>query len=272
MPPGPFTPRHFGPPAAPGRLPCVVVHGFTGAPWDVWPVARALGDAGFPTACPLLAGHGGGWQGVAAATADDWRRDVLQAARALHQACGQPVLLAGLSMGGVLSLDLAIRGLVPVAGIASLAAPLTLGAAPRAAASLAVAARQRWGLQLRWPKWGGPDIQRRRPLPGAATMPLTAIGELLGLIDEVRGRLAEIMVPLLIVQSRHDHTSPATSPLALARGTSSRSVRLVVLDRGYHVLPRDLCAERVVAEVLAFAGEVLSSSRSPSGSPHPGGT
>ena len=250
-----------------------MLHGFTGSPWDMWPVAEALGQAGVATHVPLLSGHDRGWRAISAVTLADWRRDVTRAAASLHAATGEPVLLAGLSMGGLLSVDLALREEVPIAGVATLAAPLDLGDSARAASSLAGAVRERWGVHLPWPKRGGPDIQNGRPLPGATTIPLVALSEVMTLIADVRAGLSRLAVPLLVLQAQDDHTSPDESPWHLAGATVAAPwVRLVVLDHGFHVVTRDVSRERVAREVTAFAAHLASSSSSPSGSPRPART
>ena len=223
----------------------------------MWPLGEALAACGRHADAILLRGHADGWRGIAEASLEDWRLDVEASARALYAASGRPILLVGLSMGGLLALDLALGGAVPIAGLACLATPLDLGADARAAADLARAARARLDLQLCWPKFGGPDIQNGRPLPGAASMPLRALAELIELMDGVRRRLADVEAPLLVLQSRHDHTSPATSPTRLAGGVSSSWVRLVVLDAGYHVITRDVGGDRVAAEVARFADQLF---------------
>ncbi len=256
-PPIPLAPRRFGPPAVAGDAACLLVHGFTGSPWDMWPVGDALLSRGLRPHATLLRGHADGWRGISEASLEDWRDDVERPARELYEATGRPIMVVGLSMGGLLSLDLVLRGVVPVAGLACLATPLDLGPDARAAADLAKRARSRLDVNLRWPKFGGPDIQNQRPLPGASSMPLRALAELIELMDGVRRRLRDVDVPLLVVQSRHDHTSPDTSPTRLAGGVASPWVRLVVLDAGFHVITRDVSRDRVVAEVVGFADQLF---------------
>ncbi|MGM0578007.1 MAG: alpha/beta hydrolase [Myxococcota bacterium] len=231
----------------------MAVHGFTGTPWDVLPVAEGLAADGWSVRVPLLTGHDRGWRGIARARLSDWRRDVEEAARDVHERTGGPVLVVGLSMGALLCLDLAQRGAVPVRAVGSLAAPLRLGRPARALSALSRMGSPGWGERLIWPKIGGPDIANRRPMPGASWMPLRGVAELGDLVRDVRADLAAVRAPLLVVHARRDHTAPPEGASLLAASVSSDWVRLVLLEEGYHVITRDVCEERVAAEVVAFA-------------------
>jgi len=48
------------------------LHGFTGTPYEIAPLARALGAAGFAVSAPMLAGHGESALALAATRWPDW--------------------------------------------------------------------------------------------------------------------------------------------------------------------------------------------------------
>src|SRR3979490_17878 len=52
--------------------PVLCLHGFTGTPFDVEALARALESRGHLVATPTLPGHGGTVDDLAATTADEW--------------------------------------------------------------------------------------------------------------------------------------------------------------------------------------------------------
>ena len=252
----PFAARDEGPRPEPGALAAVVVHGFTGAPWDVLPIAEALGAAGIHAHVPLLTGHDRGVEGVAAATLADWRADVAEAARRLYEITQQPVLLVGFSMGGLLVLDMAIRAVVPLAGLVVIAAPLDLPAPARLGASAARLVAELRGrgeaAALGIDKGGGPDISNGVEMPGAERIPLLALSELIDIMDLVRGRLDAVDAPLLVLHSQHDHTASVEDAWELVARAQSRRCRLVIFDEGYHILTRDVTQARIASEVAAF--------------------
>src|SRR5262249_44808146 len=98
---------------------CLLLHGFTGSPWDLKPLAGSLAVTGFQGNVPLFPGHGtSSMEGI---RAEDW----LDAGeRALSQAALKakgPVRVAGFSMGALVAVVVASRRLQDVAALALLA-------------------------------------------------------------------------------------------------------------------------------------------------------
>ena len=246
-----------GPTPAPGLMGAVIVHGFTGSPWDMGPVAEALGTAGVPSIVPLLRGHDGGGAGIAAARLSEWRADVREAVAELQEQTGCPPIVVGLSMGGLLALDVGIDGEIEIAGVASLATPLFLERSARIVARLSRACGDSFGERMMLKKGDGSDISTDQELPGSDAIPFRALDELFSLMDSVRLRVERLDCPLLVVHARQDHTAPLDSATALVQAASAAPwVRLRILDDGYHVITRDVCADRVASEVVRFALDV----------------
>src|SRR5262244_3234188 len=108
---------------APFELPgdrgaCLLIHGFTGTPWDVRPLGEALSHAGIAVQAPRLPGHGTTPVAMLDARAPDW---LLACDEALARLPGRRVAVAGLSMGALLGLVLAARHPDRVACVAALA-------------------------------------------------------------------------------------------------------------------------------------------------------
>jgi carboxylesterase len=255
--PDPLQAFRAGPDPAPGVMGAVIVHGFTGSPWDMRPVAEALGEVGVPSIVPLLSGHDGGGAGIASARLSEWRADVRAAVRDLHRSTGCPPIVVGLSMGGLLALDVGVDGEAEVAAVASLAAPLFLIRRARLVAALSRAFGDSLGERMMLKKGDGSDISTEQDLPGADTIPFRALDELFSLMDSVRLRVERLECPLLVIHARQDHTAPLDSATALVQAaTAAPWVRLRILDDGYHVITRDVCAARVCSEVVRFALDV----------------
>src|SRR5690349_21946229 len=92
-----------------GRTGVLLVHGFTGSPFSLRPLAELLAARGFTVDVPLLPGHGATWRDMLPTRYDDWRRHVVTRARALR-ARPSRVVRRGLSMRRTLSLDAASSG------------------------------------------------------------------------------------------------------------------------------------------------------------------
>ncbi len=122
--------------SSPGGGPhgALVLHGFTGSPVSMRPLAEAMADAGFAVEMPRLPGHGTAVADLVETGWDDWLTEADRTLTALQARCqGGRVVVAGLSMGGALTAALA-EGHPELAGIVLINAPVA--APPELAASL----------------------------------------------------------------------------------------------------------------------------------------
>lgn len=102
---------------------CLLLHGYSGSPFEMEPLAEALSVAGYTCELPCLPGHCRDLEAFRHSRFDDWAKAAEEACRdLLHQ--GKRVVVLGLSMGGSLGLYLAQRR--PLAGLVTIAAPVFL--------------------------------------------------------------------------------------------------------------------------------------------------
>lgn len=87
---------------------CLLIHGFTGSPNEVEPLARHLENQGIRVVTPLLAGHGGDREAFRNSTWKDWIASAEEALIQLMQEVPR-IQLIGFSMGGVIAAHLATR-------------------------------------------------------------------------------------------------------------------------------------------------------------------
>src|SRR5436305_12482715 len=88
--------------AAGGPDGVLVVHGFTGNPQSMRPLAEAFAAAGFTVELPLLPGHGTSVEDMLPTRWSDWSGAAEMAYAELASRCDR-VVVAGLSMGGTLT-------------------------------------------------------------------------------------------------------------------------------------------------------------------------
>ena len=79
----------------------LVLHGFTGNPQSMRPLAEAVAKAGFTVDLPLLPGHGTAVEDLIPKRWEDWSGAAESAYQALAARCDR-VLVTGLSVGGTL--------------------------------------------------------------------------------------------------------------------------------------------------------------------------
>lgn len=230
-----------------GEVGVVLVHGFTGTPFEVRYLGEQLARAGFSVRAPLLPGHGTSLDDLDRTTWRDWSAAVDRAIDAMSERCAR-VAVVGQSLGGLLVLEAASRRR-DIACVASLAAPLWLeGWSGHVARRLAGSTRIR-----RLPKLGGSDVRDRRAKaenPCYDAIPTRALAELLAFMPIVDAALPQITHPVLVLHARHDHTAPVSCAARITE--RARAERVRILPRSYHLIAADVERDVVAAEVAAF--------------------
>ena len=89
-----------------GPVGVLVLHGFTGSPFSMRPLAERFADAGFSVEMPLLPGHGTAVEDMIPTRFEDWSGGAEAAFQSLA-ARTEKVFVVGLSMGGTLTCWLA---------------------------------------------------------------------------------------------------------------------------------------------------------------------
>ncbi len=226
----------------------VLVHGFTGTPYEVRYLGDQLARAGFAVRGVLLPGHGTKLEDLDATTWKDWAEHVERAVDALRIRY-RHVAIVGQSLGGLLALHTASHR-PDVACVASLAAPLWLEGLSARVAGLA----RQGKLPFRSiPKFGGSDVRDKRARadnPCYPAIPMRALGELMAFMDIVQGDLARVTQPVLVLHARQDHTAPAACAPRIAEAT--RAKRMRILPHSYHLIAVDVERDIVAAEVSTF--------------------
>jgi pimeloyl-ACP methyl ester carboxylesterase len=105
-----------------GELGCLLLHGFTGTPQNVRPLADYLARRGLTVSVPRIAGHGTSVEDLDHTGPDDWLATAESAMADLRQSC-QHIVVGGISLGGTYALELARRH-QDLLGIIVMAAPV----------------------------------------------------------------------------------------------------------------------------------------------------
>ncbi len=228
----------------------LVLHGFTGNPQSMRPLAEVLAAAGFTVELPLLPGHGTSVEDMLPTRWADWSAAAEAAYRDLAGRC-ERVAVCGLSMGGTLACWLAERH-VDVAGLA-VVNPLVDPPAHEFGEALRGLLDQ--GTEVI--DGLGSDIAKEGAAEAAYQgTPVAALLSLFEGVDQVRPALGSITCPTLIVSSRQDHVVAPVSGDVLESSVGG-PVERIFLERSYHVATLDWDAPLVEERVVAFAEEVL---------------
>lgn len=233
-----------------GPVGVLVLHGFTGNPSSMRPVAEAVAAAGHGVELPRLPGHGTTVEDLAGTTWADWLAEAEAAYQRLASRSEQ-VVVVGLSMGGALTAWLGaehpeVAGLVCINPIVS-----TPEGMREAVEQVLESGADRMAAI-------GSDIAK----PGVveSSYEETPLRPLLSLFDaasELDGRLSSITSPLLVITSPQDHVVPPENSDVLAQRAAG-PVERMTCDRSYHVATLDYDGEAIVAAVLDFVQKVTA--------------
>jgi len=228
----------------------VLVHGFTGTPFEVRYLGERLAEAGVTVSAPRLPGHGTTVADLDQTRWQDWAEAVEHSFDALLSRCRR-VAVVGQSLGGLLALHLASRR-PEVACVASLAAPLWLDGLSAKVA--------RWTRPGAWlsrirqlPKLGGSDIrdpEAKAQNPCYQAVPTRALAELMTFMQVTDEALLRVTQPVLVLHATQDHTAPVACAQHIAIRT--RAVRTRILPRSYHLIAVDVERDIVATEVTNF--------------------
>lgn len=231
------------------RTGVLVLHGFTGSPASMRPWAEHLAAAGYGVRMPLLPGHGTRWQDLNRTGWADWYRAVVEEFDALREEHDH-VVVAGLSMGGALTLRLAADRGAEMAGVVVV--------------NPAVTTLRKDVLLLPVLKHVVPafpaianDIKKSGVDEGGYPVtPLRAAASMFAAFKTLHADLARIEVPVLLMRSREDHVVDPSTSEALHEALGSRDFTERILHDSYHVATLDNDAEAIFAESVDFIARV----------------
>ena len=214
-------------------------------------VAEAFAAAGFAVELPRLPGHGTTVEDMLTTSWDDWSAEAEAAYQRLATRASK-VVVAGLSMGGTLTVWLATRH-PEIAGIVAINAAV----APQHARDRRDGeghgrrrADRDAGHRLRHREAG----RRRVGLRGNAARALLS---LVTVVEELGSSLGDITCPVLIMTSPQDHVvDPTASDLLAAKVAGP--VERVTLERSYHVATVDYDAELIQEKAVEFGRKVTA--------------
>jgi carboxylesterase len=240
------------------RRAALCLHGYSGTPFEVRPIAEGLAAQGYTVLAPVLAGHGASLAELRRTRHVDWLASAEQALQMVSaEVGGGPVAVAGFSLGGLLAVSLAKRQPRIVSAIAVMSAPLRLRplevAAVRAWARLPLALRN--GPLGLLPKSRGFDVldpEMALRNPSHVALPLEGVVSLIELGEQVRRDLPEVMAPTLVMHGARDRTVPLEDSLELAGTIGATEIERVWLQKSGHLIGIDVERRTVIEAVVRF--------------------
>lgn len=253
------------------RVGVLLLHGLTGMPNEMRPVAQALESIGCTVEVPMLAGHGNSHKEMLETKWTDWVAGARESLNKLCETC-DTVVVGGLSMGAIISLILAAEN-KKVAGVVAMSTTIyydgkhanpwqrllfLVDIAPKYIGS--------WFYWTEAPPFGLKDERLQRiilkQLEKADKGDKTQFGQfrtyagslrqLQHMLKEAKKKAAKLTCPVLIMHSAEDTLTSVKNAETLYSWLGTNDKHIILLDGCDHVLTLDLKKEEVAYNFANF--------------------
>lgn len=237
----------------------LMIHGYTGTPYDFLYLSQRLHQHGFGVHAPLLSGHGSEPDAINAVPAQQWIDDT---ERALAQMpSDKPIFVAGLSMGALLATLLASKHPQQIQGLILLAPAFRLRLAGRIAVALARLGL--YHLRSNIIKSDGvcetADAVAKRLSPAYAVIPIKGLIQL----DVLRGlalsNAVHVQCPVFAGLASLDHTVDVAGTKQILEHFFASQVEIEEFRHSQHVLSLDIERDEVADAISSFCRRLTSS-------------
>lgn len=236
----------------------LVLHGFTShldCVRGIEPIAKKLG---VPYRFPILRGHGTIPHDMMGVTAQDWYDDAEAALLELSEVCDQ-VIVAGLSMGGLVSLELGMNHPDKISNVVLAAAALKFADPLSALTPILSKVFKFWDSPN---AYNDPQLAEERNR-NYRVFSTEAFGSLFEYSKQIEKRLPEFDRPVLILQSRKD---TVVAPRAATRinsriSTPRKDKKLKWFSKSGHEMMLDMEAEAVLKVIGDYVEGIVGKSK-----------
>ncbi|WP_047154331.1 alpha/beta hydrolase [Aneurinibacillus tyrosinisolvens] len=232
-----------------GNTGLLLLHGYTGSTAEMQPMGRYFHNLGYTVHAPLLSGHGKTPEEMAKTRWPDWWQSALDGYDRLVEAGCEKIAVAGLSMGGLLTMRLSYHR------------------SPEAVALLNTPVEVR-DKRIKWAKYVHyfkPYIPRRERKEDHIESglfpydrnPVACAGSLWDLLKDTKKNLFRVTAPTLIVQSTNDETIEPASADYIYSNIGSEYKEMKWYSNSGHIITLDREREHVFKEVADFLAGII---------------
>jgi len=256
-----------------GRCGVLLIHGLTGTPTEMRFVGNGLNRAGFSVLGMQLAGHCGDSADLLATGWSDWYESVASAAARFAGEVDH-LFVAGLSMGSVLALQLAIEQPEKVDGLGLYGttffhdgwATPAIGRLAFLLPAICALGLGRGKVSPEVEPYGIKDTRIRNRVAGAmlsgdsqaaglAGFPWPSLAEFQRLSRHVQRRLDRVQAPCLVVHSSNDDVASLRNVRLIQRRVRT-PVETLLLEDSYHMVTVDRQRGELIEHSIRFFNDI----------------
>ena len=217
---------------------CLLIHGFTGGPFEVMPLADYLIENGYHVSVPTLPGHADNYKELGQVTYQDW---ITSAEVDLVELLGkyQRVNIIGFSMGGLLGINLAHR--YKINSLVTLSTPVYVLDFKKIIENIYIGLKNK-------------DYRRiEKYAANLINVPLKAVLNFKLMLKETKPLISKINTPLLVIQGLKDDTVKPKSAEYIYNNAASLSKQIHYLPESSHLV----CLDGEKEIVFELVGEFI---------------
>lgn len=217
---------------------CIIIHGFSGNPWEIEPLANALTEMGFEVITPLLPGHNLEQKRMERATALDWIQFIeITVKQAIEE--NKKIHLIGFSMGAMIAAIIAYR--YPISSLVLLS-PAVYVLTPHLVKIRLINLAKKAGKARSIPK--SPSF--------ILSAPLYNFFQLHHVVRQAKKLFRHISVPICIIHGQKDETIDPRSSELIYSLVSATEKELHYFPQSKHHICRDCEVDTVIQTVIQF--------------------
>jgi carboxylesterase len=224
----------------------LLLHGFTSSVKTVSGLVPHLEAAGIPYRMPVLRGHGTVYTDLEGCTAQDWIDDAEAALEDLAKEVDR-VVVVGLSMGGLIALNLGIRHPDTICGVCTWAASLLFRDPLTPLASVMARAVKTWPAPNAFN-----DLSLALESENYPRFPTDAFVSVRNFARDTALRLRQFEVPLCVMHSKADQIISPISANVIYRDVSSVHREIHWFEKSGHEMGQDCERDQVFAETMEY--------------------
>lgn len=231
----------------------LLVHGWTSTPYEVRRLGKYLNENGYTVSGIQLTGHGTVPRDLENVTWTEWIGDIKKGYDELKKTCDK-VFVAGTSIGSSLAIELA-KNEKDIAGLVLMATPYKIKC--EGIVNFLAKTSLFFGRDYRrkfYPPTFGLSTTITRLISYQA-YPIKSALETFNLFKAVRVNLSQVLQPVFLLQSTHDHIVHPRSMEDLHENIGSEIKRKKYIEKAYHTFISDIKNEHVFQDILDFLEE-----------------
>lgn len=233
----------------------LLLHGFTGTPYQFKDLGKYLSQKGFTVYAPLIVGHGTSPRDLMETTAEDWKESAKKACLQLKKKV-QKIIIIGNSFGGNLAFYLAREFDDSLAGIISLGTPIRLKFQRIIKLRLFLYGwlKKYYRKPQRAYKIDYTDMMDEVTYP---VIPVKSLKEFFKFLEtETISNLGKVKTPTLIVHASIDPVVDSKSAIYIHQHLGSDYKRIYWFNSNQHVITFDKKPQRLFQQIYDFIKEV----------------